>query len=216
MVSPCKLGPGDERGTTTGRRRDAEASKAAILRAARSAFAELGYARATIREVALRAGVTHGLVMKHFTSKEQLFVAAMPGASDLAGLLPSTPDAVPRRVAEAYVARMESAGRDDPFLAVIRSAATDTRVAQELYEAMRARSLEAYERLLGGPEIAQRVELLGAHLLGVTFSRYVLRTGALAEMPAARLVEHLARTLQVILEPLEAPDDGLGAAPRSG
>jgi hypothetical protein len=61
------------------RRRDPEASRAAILEAAREVFAERGYARATIREIARRAGVTHGLVMRHFGSKEQLLIEALPG-----------------------------------------------------------------------------------------------------------------------------------------
>ncbi len=58
--------------------RDPEAHRAAILGAARAAFAERGYARATIRDIAARAGVTHSLVMRHFTSKEGLFLSVSP------------------------------------------------------------------------------------------------------------------------------------------
>jgi DNA-binding transcriptional regulator YbjK len=56
---------------------------AAILAAARSVLAERGYERATIREIARRAGVTHGLVVMHFATKEQLFLQAVPGTRDL-------------------------------------------------------------------------------------------------------------------------------------
>jgi len=66
------------------RTRDPEGKRAAILAAARAVFAENGYEKATIREIARRAGVTHGLVVLHFTSKEKLFLAAVPGASILA------------------------------------------------------------------------------------------------------------------------------------
>ena len=195
----------DEQRTDGRRRRDAAASRREILAAARSAFADLGYARATIREIAARAGVTHTLVMKHFPSKEQLFVAAMPGAGDLDHLLPATPDAVPQRIAAAYVERMERSDGSDPFIALIRTAATDDRAARGLYIAMRERSLEAYRALLDGPDVAERVDLLGAHLLGVTFSRYVVKAGPLAEMTPEDLVRHLSRTLHGILL---APDTG--------
>lgn len=179
--------------------RDPQAHRAAILQAARGAFAELGYAKASIREIAKRAGVTHGLVMRHFTSKEKLFVAAMPGSSNLNDLMPDTADAVPERIARAYVDRMENSMGDDPFIALIRSAATDEQAATELYRAMRQRSIEAYRTILTGPELDERVDLLGAHLIGVTFTRYVVKDGLLAEIPPDRLVEHLTRTLRAIL-----------------
>ncbi|RSS70280.1 TetR family transcriptional regulator [Streptomyces sp. WAC06614] len=181
------------------RRRDPEASQAAILAAARAAFAERGYARATIREIAQRAGVTHGLVMRHFPSKEQLFIAAMPGAPDLVDLVPGTPETLPHRIARAYVDRMERADGNDPFIALIRSAASDEQAATKLYVAMRARSTEAYRQVVTGPDADVRIDLLGAHLIGVTFSRYIVKSGTLADMPPGALVDHLTRTLRGIL-----------------
>lgn len=185
--------------TTKRRTRNPEASKAAILEAARAAFAERGYARATIREIAQRAGVTHGLVMRHFTSKERLFIAAMPGSRDLESLMPGTPESLPERIAQAYVDRMEKADGNDPFIALIRSAASDEEAATKLYLAMRERSSESYRILLSGPDAEERVDLLGAHLIGVTFSRYVVRSGPLAEMAPDALVRHLTRSLRAIL-----------------
>jgi AcrR family transcriptional regulator len=182
------------------RRRDPVAHRAAILAAARAAFAERGYAKATIREIAQRAGVTHGLVMRHFTSKEELFIAAVPGSRDLGDVLSGPPETLADRIAQAFVQRMEQPESDDPFLAVIRSAAAGEPAATRLYDAMRSRSLEAYRSVLSGPDVEERVDLLGAHLIGVTFSRYVIKSGQLAEMSPERLTRHLTRTLRGILQ----------------
>ena len=57
--------------------RDAEATRAAILDAAESAFAELGFADCALREVATRAGVTKSLIHHHFGSKEGLWQAVL-------------------------------------------------------------------------------------------------------------------------------------------
>lgn len=82
-----------------------EAHREAILEAARAAFAERGYTRTIIRKIAGRAGVTHGLVMRHFGSKERLFVAAVPGPPrDLPELLPGPPETMPERLV-AYLTR---------------------------------------------------------------------------------------------------------------
>lgn len=54
----------------------AEDTAAAILDAAEAVFADLGFAGATTRAIAERAGVNLGLIHYHHGSKEQLFTAA--------------------------------------------------------------------------------------------------------------------------------------------
>lgn len=49
----------------------------AVLAAAAELYAEKGPAATTIREVASRSGVNHGLVFRHFGSKEQLVTATL-------------------------------------------------------------------------------------------------------------------------------------------
>src|SRR5258706_11761494 len=55
------------------RRRNAAATREAILASARQAFARAGYDGAGVREIAAGAGVTAMLVNRYFGSKEQLF-----------------------------------------------------------------------------------------------------------------------------------------------
>jgi AcrR family transcriptional regulator len=181
------------------RRRNPEASRAAILAAARAAFAEQGYARATMREIARRAGVTHGLVTLHFTSKEQLFLAAVPGHRELPDVVAGDPVLLPERVATAYVDRMEKGADSDPLVALLRSAASNVDAATRLYAAMQENSIALYEGILPSEDLAARVELLGAQLIGVTFSRYIARTGRLARMSPDELREHLIPVLRAIL-----------------
>ena len=55
----------------------APASKRAIWEAAQRLFAENGYARTSVREIASEASVDPALVIRHFGSKEQLFMETM-------------------------------------------------------------------------------------------------------------------------------------------
>src|ERR1700760_2210047 len=55
------------------RRRDAAATRKAILASARAAFARAGYDGVGVREIAAGAGVTAMLVNRYFGSKEKLF-----------------------------------------------------------------------------------------------------------------------------------------------
>src|SRR3954452_8221023 len=60
----------------TGRRPGPNQTRAAILDAARAAFAHRGYDAVSIRAVARTAGVDPALVHRFYGSKEELFVAA--------------------------------------------------------------------------------------------------------------------------------------------
>lgn len=70
------------------RRRDAAATRQALLRAAHDRFTRLGYDRTTLRDVAADVGVNLALIKRYFGSKEGLFKAALastprfPGGGD--------------------------------------------------------------------------------------------------------------------------------------
>jgi len=176
-----------------------EAHRAAILAAARSVFAERGYAKATIREIAQRVGVTHGLVAMHFPTKECLFLAAVPGAQDLSVAVPGALDGLPERIARMYVASMETSDQAEALIALIRGVAADHDAASALMKAMRDKTFGTFQTVLRGPDAERRFDLLGAHLIGVTFSRYVVPAGPLASMPPDELIEHLTASVTVIL-----------------
>jgi hypothetical protein len=179
--------------------RDPEAHRAAILEAARVTFAERGYPRTTIREIARRAGVANGLVLRHFESKENLFLAAVPGPRDLYDVVQGDLETLPERIAHGYVTRMEQAGGDDPFVGLIRAAAASEDAAIRLYTAMHERSVAAYREALAVPPSEARIELAASQLIGVTFSRYIIKQGPLAQMPVQELEHYLAGALRVAL-----------------
>lgn len=56
-----------------------------------------------------------------------------------------------------------------------------------------------YRQVIPGPELEERVASVGAYLIGVTFSRYVFRSGPLADMSDEQLVRHLVPNLRGIL-----------------
>jgi AcrR family transcriptional regulator len=180
--------------------RNPEAHRAAILAAAREVFGERGYAQGTIREIAGRAGVTHGLVVRHFGTKDQLFADSLldgrRAPPDLGGDLSN----LPARIAQDYVDRIETDGSSDPFIALIRSAG-DIDVAKRLLHAMRREPADAYLATLDVPDRDERGDLLGALLIGVTFTRYVLADGPLAAMTADELVVYLTPLIREILLP---------------
>lgn len=73
--------PGSQRspsgGHGRGRQAQSEQRRQRVLEAARECLGELGYAGATVTEIARRAGVSNGLLYQFFRNKEHLFVRVL-------------------------------------------------------------------------------------------------------------------------------------------
>ncbi|WP_194397325.1 TetR/AcrR family transcriptional regulator [Microbacterium atlanticum] len=72
------------------------ARRAEIVRAASASFAEHGYERASLRDMAARANVTHAALLRHFASKDELLLAAL-------ALRDEQDEELARRIMEAQV-----------------------------------------------------------------------------------------------------------------
>jgi AcrR family transcriptional regulator len=173
--------------------RDAEATKGAILRAAREQFAAHGFERATVRAIAGGAGVDAALVIRYFGSKDKLFAAA----ADFDLRLPIL-TALPRaRVGEAlllhFIDRWEA---DDTFAALLRSAATNELAARRVRAVLAKQVTPAVAAVACDGQGATRAALVAAQILGLGLCRYVLRLPPLVGLSRTQLAKACAPTLQ--------------------
>jgi AcrR family transcriptional regulator len=186
------------------RRRDAAATRAAILASARAAFARAGYDGVGVREIANGAGVTAMLINRYFGSKEQLFaevVAATMAAPDI--LAPenlSAPDMARRMATTLVDVTAPGATPLDGFLIMLRSASSDAAaaIAREQLEAHYHRTLTD---ALPGEAAATRAAVLLGLVAGVQIMRQMIGLSALTDTDPAQL----AAVLQPLLTSLVGP-----------
>jgi AcrR family transcriptional regulator len=183
-------------------RRDAAATREGILAAAVVEFTAHGYARAGVRQIAERAGVTAMMVNRYFGSKQGLFAEAVDRSfapptivgDDARGLA----DGMASSLAERTAAGAE---RLDPFLLMLRSAA-DPGAAEIIRRGIEAHPGSRLAGLIGGPEADVRAQLGLALAAGTWLLRTVVGTSALAAADDGRLAELLAEMLEpVVREP---------------
>ncbi len=171
--------------------RDAEATRAGILDAARTQFGTLGFERATIRSIASAAGVDPALVMHYFGNKAQLFAAA----SHLEIAFPDLTGVAPERVADLVLpifAKVWSA--DGPFLTLLRSAATNRAAAEALLKVFVEQVAPAFAVV--APDRAQeRAAMVGSQMLGLVVARNIVGVPPLADMDVATLTDWLRPVL---------------------
>ena len=171
--------------------RDGEATRAAILAAAQAQFGEQGFERTTIRSVATAAGVDPALVMHYFGSKAGLFAAA----SHLDIAFPDLSEVAPSDIAGVLIPLFVDVwGPDGSFLPLLRAAATNRVAADALLGVFAAQVAPALAAVVPDRP-AERAALVGAQLLGVAVSRYILGTPPLVDMADAELIEWLTPVL---------------------
>ncbi|MFG1923780.1 TetR family transcriptional regulator [Cryptosporangium sp. NPDC048952] len=182
----------------------------AILDAARAAFSESGYDGATIRGIAGKAGVDPALVHHYYGTKEQLFVAAMELPFDPTVILPALLepglDGLGERVVRMLLGVWDSAGDNNPFAALLRSAMTYDRAATMFREfasrAIFATIVEAIDA--DRPEL--RTAMVASQMAGIVMTRYLLKLPAMVQATPDELVAGIGPTLQRYLtDPLDLP-----------
>jgi AcrR family transcriptional regulator len=182
------------------RKRDAAATRAAILESAIGAFARHGFDGAGVREIAQGAGVTAMLVNRYFGSKEQLFAEAVDAAFAPATIVEDAPGSLSEGMADALVQRTAAdADALGPFLIMLRSASSPA-AAAIVREGIERHVGARLAGRLDGADAQLRAELLLSMIAGTWLLRRVLVTDALAEADPARLGELLTRAFDALVE----------------
>ncbi|WP_433760082.1 TetR family transcriptional regulator [Nocardia sp. CA-135398] len=180
-----------------GRKRDAAATRLAILAAAQQLFAERGYERATVREIAARAGVNQALLFRYFGNKDELFRASI--ADRGRRVLEEGPvEALLGRLLARALEPTDSAAQGHWLQAALRSSGHDEGAAAVRRE-LGDEYVRALSALTDGPDAELRADLLLAWLLGIGLVRSVHRRDPLASADPAAIAEHVLRAARVLL-----------------
>lgn len=189
----------------SGRRPGDSGTREAILAAARTSFADNGYAGTTIRGVARAAGVDAALVHHYFGDKEALFSAALdlPGrpADLIGGVLASGLDGAGLRLATLYLGLWEHPDVRPRLVALVRAAVTEEHAAAILRGFVGETIVRHVAAHLDGPDRELRATLMGSHLVGAMVLRHIIKVPPIATAPVEDVAALLGPTIQRYLTP---------------
>lgn len=180
-------------------RRDAEATRAAILRAARYLLARTPHADITLKAVAERAGVSPPLIVKYFGNKDALLARVMSFESDAAALLDAPLDELGRHMVRHVLTGQIERGAD-PLLR-IAFAPVQGEHGDILRVNFRTQVVERLAQRLPGPDAGLRAELAVGTLLGLGVMYGIARGTELRATAVDDLVDRYASTVQAHLTP---------------
>ncbi|MDN4174834.1 TetR family transcriptional regulator [Nocardioides sp. SOB77] len=174
-------------------------TRAAIAEAARRQFQAQGYAATSVRAVAAEAGVDAALVMRHFGSKEQLFLETI----DVEGAFGQALDGPLGRLGERLVSLVldDRLGRvfRTTYRAMIRATDSD-QVRAHLLEAMDATLAAPLADRLSGPDVALRARLVAAQVGGLLEAVAILEDPVVSGAPSAQVARWYGAAVQALVD----------------
>jgi AcrR family transcriptional regulator len=187
--------------------RRSDATRAAILRAARERFAADGYERATIRAIAADANIDPSMVMRYYGNKERLFAAAAEFDLRLPDLARLPVDQLGVTLVAHFLDRWEG---DETMTALLRAGVTNPAAAErmrQVFAEQLARVVQAVAvehsakgRAHGadGPALPaeQRAGLVASQILGFALTRYILRFPPVVALDRDAVINWLGPTVQ--------------------
>ncbi|MFI7483851.1 TetR family transcriptional regulator [Kocuria sp. M1R5S2] len=191
-------------GRQSGRRPGKQDTRGQILRAARAQFAQHGYDGASVRRIALAAGVDPALVHHYFGSKENLFQQVLDVPVRPGELVPEVfaegPENAPENLVRTFLGVWEHPVTGPAMAGVLRTAVSDGVTSRLVREFWTTRVVRAVVHQLGDrvsdEEAALRVSLVASQLLGLALTRYVLRFEPLAGAEQETVVRAVAPTVR--------------------
>lgn len=177
------------------RHRDAAATRAAILAAARALFTEHGYDGTGLRDIARAAGSDSRLISRYFGSKEGLFAEVVDLAYEKSLMM------TPEQNAQAARALLVDPDRraQDGLLLTLRSAA-NPRAAAIMRESIERNYQRRLAGQLDGPDTFGRSSVLIAICSGVLLNRLILGHNALNSPDTEKLIPYLHAALDAVAE----------------
>ena len=186
------------------RKRNAEATRAAILEAAKAQFGRTGYDLTSLRDIAGEAGVDMALVKRYFGGKEALFTEALRASFRPNFLQGADRRAFSREIATlmAGPARADEA-RSHTFEFLLRAAASPT-TAPLLNVVVQERFLATIRDWLGGDKAPARARVLAAIYIGLLVER-LIRDEPLRGQERADFIDRAALVLEAMISDASPP-----------
>lgn len=183
-------------------RRSAAETRAAILEAASRRFREHGYAGASVRDIARDAGSDAALVIRHFGSKELLFLEAMRPSIDASWLREGPIEELGERIVREIVSGDEDVR--GVFLALVR-ASDGAGVSGLLRQVHEDDFVAPLRERLEGPEAEVRARLAAAMIGGLLYAFWLVGDETLLGHDREDVIARYGAALQAIVEPGNAP-----------
>ena len=173
-----------------------ERTRAAILSAAQALFADLGYERTTVRDIAARASIDPAMVMRYFGSKDELFARTTVFDLKLPDLAPVAPSQLGETLITHFLELWEGSLSNGSLTILLRASASNEDAAAKVRSIFVGQVMPMLAKAASPAQMPTRAGLVASHLLGLAMCRYVLKVPPVVAMKPDEIIRSVGPTLQ--------------------
>lgn len=173
-----------------------ERTRAAILKAAQELFAQLGYERTTVRDIAARASIDPAMVMRYFGSKDELFARASAFDLKLPDLTKVKTNELGKTLIAHFLELWEGSLSTGGLTILLRASASNEDAAAKMRAIFGSQVMPMLANVVATAELPVRAGLISSHLLGLALCRYVLKVPPVVAMEREQIIQSVGPTLQ--------------------
>jgi AcrR family transcriptional regulator len=170
-----------------------------IREAAGRLFQENGFSATSVRQIAAAAQTDPGIVLRHFTSKEQLFLHTMVVDYGDRNLVEGPIDGLGRALLKRLFEDIDPSV--PPMFRALADAADRPKVRAYIEEANSRHIVQPLVSRLEGDDAAVRAHLVGTCIRGLLSSLWVNEDEALVSVPLAQVLDAYGSALQALITP---------------
>src|SRR5262245_47332832 len=173
-----------------------ERTRAAILKAGQELFAQLGYERTTVRDIAARASIDPAMVMRYFGSKDELFARATAFDLRLPDLTKTKASQMGKTLVAHFLEMWDGSLSSGGLTILLRASASKDSAATKMRAIFGGQVMPMLAKVTAPAELPVRAGLVSTHLLGIALCRYVLKVPPVVAMEREQIVRSVGPTLQ--------------------
>ncbi len=188
-----------------GRRKGNPQTREEIIDAARAAFSEHGFDRASVRDIAGRAGVDPSLVYHYFDDKAAMFAASIDLPWDpteaIAAALEEDLAHGGEQLVRLFLSIWEMEQPRAALLGMLRSALGGNDHALEVIGSTVIASIShTLARVSPSPDVEMRAQGIASQLIGMAMVRYVAQLEPLASADVDEIVRMIGPRIQSYID----------------
>jgi len=175
-------------------------AKERILQAASQLFKDNGYQDVTLRHIADNAGVKASIIIRHFGSKESLFLRTLHHGSSKEDLIKGPIDGLGERIVAGL---LKSSSQQDPTsqkMSVLLKAITNEQLKFEMLNMSHDHLIKPLVLLMEGDDKELRASLISAQIIGLMLYISVLDDPLLLEKSKHKLIKRYGSAIQDLLD----------------
>lgn len=173
-------------------------TRESIGRSARRLFARHGYVGASVRAIAADAGVDPALVIRHFGSKERLFLETVAIEGRFDDVISGPLDTLGRRLVESLLTEAPEI-TFSTWRAMLRATDSDL-VRSRLIAVMEEMFIRPLAPRLSGPDPELRARLVAAAVSGLLDAVAILADELIVQASVEQLVRLYGPSIQVLVD----------------